>query len=260
MQIEIRNKRSKGWFYLDNDYLNGYARLMNPMTTLVYVSLCRHADNNTQECFPSMKLIAEECNISKPTVVKAIKELEDWNIISVERSLRQKDKQAPNIYTLLDKIVWKEKPRVNDVYPASRVNHTTTQSKSDDISRVKEVYHKDTHINYTNIRKAKTSFAGDLASKKKNEDISKVIETFANEIDAKNKNYYGNTTQRKACDFLINTYGFEQVLALIPKLKETNKKSVYQITSPFEMQEKITKVFNDITRQGESSNKLKYYG
>ncbi len=69
------------------------------------------------------------------------------------------------------------------------------------------------------------------------------------EIDAKNKTYYGNKTQREACDFLIQEYGFDQVMSLIPKLKETNQKSVWQITTPWEMKEKITKVFNDVKRK-----------
>jgi hypothetical protein len=89
---------------------------------------------------------------------------------------------------------------------------------------------------------------------------SEILKAFE-EIDAKNKTYYSNTTQRKACDFLIETYGKEQVLGLIPRLRETNKKSVYQITNPWEMKEKITKVFNDISRTSEiKTNKSKYYG
>ena len=83
-------------------------------------------------------------------------------------------------------------------------------------------------------------------------DILKAFE----EIDVKNKTYYNNKTQREACDFLIREYGFDQVISLIPKLKSTNTKSVYQITTPWEMKEKITKVFNDVKRKtSETQNK-----
>lgn len=78
---------------------------------------------------------------------------------------------------------------------------------------------------------------------------AEILDSFSKLIDAKNKNFYGNKTQRLACDFLIETYGFDEVMALIPKLVETNKVSVWQITSPWDMQEKITKVFNDIKRK-----------
>lgn len=91
--------------------------------------------------------------------------------------------------------------------------------------------------------------------------ITEIIKAFE-EIDAKNKTYYSNKTQRDACQFLIDTYGFEKVIELIPRLKETNRKSVYQITTPWEMKEKITKVFNDISRIGETikSKNTKHYG
>lgn len=91
--------------------------------------------------------------------------------------------------------------------------------------------------------------------------ISEIIKAFE-EVDPKNKTYYKNKTQREACQFLIDTYGFDKVIELIPKLKETNKKSVYQITNPWDMKEKITKVFNDISRIGEisKSKNRKHYG
>lgn len=88
--------------------------------------------------------------------------------------------------------------------------------------------------------------------------ISAIIKEFE-DIDIKNKTYYGNTTQRKACLFLIENYGLNQVLKLIPKLKETNRRSVYQITTPWEMKEKITKVFNELNRVGKDK-KDTYYG
>lgn len=77
---------------------------------------------------------------------------------------------------------------------------------------------------------------------------AEIIKSFE-EIDIKNKRNYGNKTQRSACDFLIENYGLEKVLDLIPKLKETNRTTFYQITTPQEMVEKITKVFNDVQRK-----------
>ena len=66
---------------MDNEYLNGYARIFGAVGTAIYVSLCRHSDNETQKCFPSIKLIAEELNISKSTVIKYIKSFEKFNLI-----------------------------------------------------------------------------------------------------------------------------------------------------------------------------------
>ncbi len=90
---------------------------------------------------------------------------------------------------------------------------------------------------------------------KEGADILKAFEA----IDVKNKTYYANKTQREACDFLIKEYGFDQVMKLIPKLKGSNMKSVYQITTPWEMKEKITKVFNDVKRQASQKDKGRGY-
>ena len=58
-------------YKLDDAYLNGYAKICGIYATVVYNSLCRHANFYNQECFPSLKKIAEEHNISKPKVVDA---------------------------------------------------------------------------------------------------------------------------------------------------------------------------------------------
>jgi len=111
--MEIRDSRHKEWFWLDNEYLNGYAKHLGMSCTVVYLSLCRHANNQTQKCFPSMDLIAEENGISKDTVIRAVKKLEEWNIISVQRGKNVLGQQENNVYTLLAKNEWNEKPSRN---------------------------------------------------------------------------------------------------------------------------------------------------
>ena len=81
-----RDKRRKGWFWLDNDYLNGYAQFFGAIGTAIYVSLCRHSNNETQKCFPAQKLIAKENNIGERTVRQYIKIFEQYHIISIEIS------------------------------------------------------------------------------------------------------------------------------------------------------------------------------
>lgn len=130
----------------------------------------------------------------------------------------------------------------------------------------KDVFTKTSKDVLTHKRKKEiTKEIGDKSQvtpfKKYSKDGADILKEFES-IDAKNKTYYANKTQREACEFLIETYGKDVVISLIPKLQETNKKSVYQITTPWDMKEKITKVFNDITRldQNIKSKKTKYYG
>jgi len=226
--MKIRDKRDKGWFWLDNEYLNGYAKHLGATCTVVYLSLCRHSDNETQSCFPSMKLIAEENGISTKTVERATKKLEEWSIISIERSKREDGTQANNVYTLLAKRHWKQKPTDIKSHGTDRQKVAKPTDKNDE-SRQTPVLHNYTHINYTHINKAETSSAG----------INEVIKKFET-INPACKKYYGNTTQRKACQNLIDEYGLERVLVVIEKtLPKTNVMEFFpKITTPVQLFDK----------------------
>ena len=88
--------------------------------------------------------------------------------------------------------------------------------------------------------------------------IEEVIKLFEG-VDAKNKTYYGNTTQRKACSFLIGEYGMDVVSRVIEVLPETNKLPYFpSITSPYELKEKWAKLGGAIEREKrEKNSKLK---
>lgn len=78
-------------------------------------------------------------------------------------------------------------------------------------------------------------------------DVLKAFE----EVDPKNKTYYSNTTQRKACDFLISEYGLERVLGAVKVLPQINKQKLYlrQITTPYELQENWVKIINALAQK-----------
>lgn len=166
MEIEVRDNRKKEWFWLDNEYLNGYARILGASCTVVYLSLCRHADNNTQSCYPSMKLIAEENGISERTVIRAIKILEEWGIVRVVRRKNDKGTQEVNIYTLTAKTVWKKKP--------SDTKSVGKPSDKNDKNRVTQSHKNNTQFNNTTFFIIKNTNTGGQCKKH-----------FSSEIDAK---------------------------------------------------------------------------
>lgn len=53
-----------------------------------YICLCLHRNSETDECFPSIDTIVEWTGLSKPTVIKAINELEEFELIRVYRGGR----------------------------------------------------------------------------------------------------------------------------------------------------------------------------
>ena len=107
--IEIRDQRQKEWFWVDNEFLNGTAKLVGPVAALVYIALCRHSSNDTQTCFPSMETLAEEVGIkSRNTIAKGIKALERQGIIQIERKRNSVTGHSENnVYYLLSRKYWK---------------------------------------------------------------------------------------------------------------------------------------------------------
>lgn len=84
-------------------------------------------------------------------------------------------------------------------------------------------------------------------------EIIKALET----VDPKNKGYYGNTTQRKACNFLLEEYGLEEVIKRISVLPKTNKVSFFpSIFTPVQLRDKWVALQDAVDRKrGEQTNK-----
>jgi len=166
------------------------------------------------------QLVTGRKELSKLTKIPETTIEDILNFLEKQGNIRQQKTTKFRLITILN---WKN-------YQSSDNKATTKRQQSDTNKNVK----KDKNDKNT--------------SETSSQPLNDIIKAFE-EIDAKNKTYYGNKTQRSACQFLIDTYGLEQVLMLIPKLKETNSQSVYQITTPWEMKEKVTKVFNDLKRK-----------
>lgn len=128
-EIIIRDLRRKTKFFVDDEYLNGYAKKCGTTATAVYLSLCRHADKK-QKCYPSIKKIAEEHNISVRSVYRGLDILEKYNIIKRKRA----GKQLTNRYYLLDKSEWCDVPKTT--HHTCQKRHITGDKK--DISIVRK--------------------------------------------------------------------------------------------------------------------------
>lgn len=246
--MEIRDNRDKEWFWLDNQYLNGYAKHLGSICTVVYISLCRHADNKTQTCYPSMELIAEENGMGRNAVSRAIKLLKDWRIIEVKSSIDKKTKKRKNnIYTLLSKSEWKEKPCTPKEHGNDEAMHSKNEKPCtpDDKSHAPEECNNNTHNNNTQLTKAAVA-AG--------EEISEVIELFKH-LNDEYTGWYKNTTQRKATAYLIEKYGIEKVRNMVTQLPTiVSKKYAPKITSPFELKRDLSKLILFVKQDNQPKN------
>lgn len=78
--------------------------------------------------------------------------------------------------------------------------------------------------------------------------IPEVIKLFE-PIDPKNKNYYANKTQRSACQFLLEEYGFEEIKKRVEVLPKTNTMQFFPtITTPCQLRDKWVQLENQIQR------------
>lgn len=251
--MEIRDNRQKEWFWLDNEYLNGYARFLGPVGTAVYISLCRHADNKTQTCFPSMELIAEENGIgSRNTVSKAINALEEWNIIKIEKNYNKKTKQRENnVYTLLAKSEWKPKPCTNNEHGIhAQINEKPCTNN--DESHAQELSSNNTHINNTQL-----TIQAKQALQESPKEISEVIKEFEL-VNKACADFYGNTTQRRAIEKLIKAYGYEMVMNVVKFLPKLNKILYTKATTPVELWNKWAKIEAEASKLKENKKNQKY--
>lgn len=139
--IKIRDIRKKEFFVVDDEYLNGFAKHFDSTTSLVYICLCRHVDKD-QIAFPSHTYMAKKLGISRRTVSKKVKILEENNLIKRKKIRRKNGRWLNTTYTLLDKSQWK-KPWEKSSHGKAMGNKRHSHGKN---FPTKDTHKKDTHI------------------------------------------------------------------------------------------------------------------
>lgn len=91
--------KHKDYFMLPNEI---FSIGLKPRDLAVLACLIRHKDNDNNSCFPSRKLISEECCIDERTVDAALKELEARSLILKKHRLRENGSHTSNMYFIAD--------------------------------------------------------------------------------------------------------------------------------------------------------------
>lgn len=71
-------------------------------TITVYCCLLMFADRENLSCFPSHRMICKKCNLSKNTVIKCLKKLEEIGLVQVKSRKRWNNSNSSNMYYLSD--------------------------------------------------------------------------------------------------------------------------------------------------------------
>jgi hypothetical protein len=242
--FKVRDKRNKGWFYLDNEYLNGFGSILGADAIAVYVSLCRHS-NDEQRCFPSQETIAREINRSERRVREVIKQLEENKIIKIIKERSDGGTWLNNTYYLLDKTEWKY-PKAHSSYGSPEANDDTTRGTSRHDQR-HVVPINNTNKNNTNKKNTNTAIkiAGD--------NINNLINLFK-PINPSYDRFFSNKTERLALERLLKKTDYDNLCNVISKLKETNGiRYAPTITSPLELERKLASLIAFIRKQNNNS-------
>ncbi|MCL6612340.1 MAG: helix-turn-helix domain-containing protein, partial [Peptococcaceae bacterium] len=94
----LADKRHKNWFWDSNEVFNS-GLSVNAIVVRLYLARCA---NGERQAWPSLNTIARSCGISKPTVIKALKELEEKGWITKKIQRRASLEYTTTIYTLND--------------------------------------------------------------------------------------------------------------------------------------------------------------
>ena len=92
----VPQNKNGNFFMLSNSI---FKQGLKPREFIVYCCLVKHSNKNGV-CFPSRRLIAEECCIDKKTVDAAIISLEKAGLVKKKKHRRQDGSNTSNAYTV----------------------------------------------------------------------------------------------------------------------------------------------------------------
>lgn len=90
----VPQNKNGNFFMLSNSI---FKQGLKPREFIVYCCLVKHCDKNGV-CFPSRRLIAEECCIDKKTADTAIKNLEKAGFVTKQKRKRKNGSNTSNLY------------------------------------------------------------------------------------------------------------------------------------------------------------------
>ncbi len=241
IQIRIKDKRG-GRFIIDDVVLNGYGEALGPYGIAVYITLCRHANMQSQQCWPSQQTIAKKTGMSVRQVKNMVDRCENLGLIT-----REIAEGKYTIYTLLepenkhlDKALHSMHPCTTDPSPLHSVQDTPapgadkgtkegTKEGTNILMSCKEIY------KHFCERFNKNPNTYRLSEARKRKLKKRLTEFTAEEIktaitNASNDDFYsggGNRGWSADLDYITRNYeNVEKLLNLIPR--KGGKRGQYQ--------------------------------
>ena len=100
--MRIRDKRTERRYFVDNAVLDDFGATLDPYGIAVYCALCRYADLQSQDCYPSVGKVAKLIGAGTTKVREKLRQLEALGLIATQEQYEQGGRQTSNNYILLD--------------------------------------------------------------------------------------------------------------------------------------------------------------
>lgn len=97
--IRVLDGRKFNFTIIENEIIDDIERF-DKNDLLCYMVLCRFANNETGECYPSYKTIAEKMRVGVSTAIKAIKSLESKGAIKIHSRKNENGGDTSNLYVI----------------------------------------------------------------------------------------------------------------------------------------------------------------
>ena len=199
--------------------------------------------------------IAKELNVSKPTVLKHLKELKECGYL-----LMSKLSTGRMLYEILyepESKTLTEEPESKKATVKKSHGEESLPLSNKDIKVIKSNSNKDNNSEQSsreNIDESKTHDEGyDIDPVL----VAEVINQFIT-VDPKNKTYFNNKAQRKASAFLIGEYGYEDVVKRITFLPKSNRAEFFpRIYTPVQLRDKWKSLEDAVVTFKQKSEKHK---
>ena len=107
----IRDKRDRRWFWVDNALMEDYASIIGIYAVGVYMMLSQRSYNQNQQSQVSGTVISDKLDVGRTTVTQALAVLEMHQLIDIEEQYDEETRQQlTSIYTLLSIDEWLLEP------------------------------------------------------------------------------------------------------------------------------------------------------
>lgn len=98
--MTLVDRRRRGFFMIDNEIVDDTRLSHKEMA--IYMVLCRHLNQETGSCFPSLSTIGKKVGMSKNTIIKSLNLLIECGYVFKEKRNGEDGGHASNVYYIND--------------------------------------------------------------------------------------------------------------------------------------------------------------